>query len=577
MVDQVLGRIAVVARGVYDPQSEYERLDAVTYNGSSYLVRKHCRGVTPEVGEYYMLMAQSGDSTAVSAAATEALRAAKHADEAAGNAGTAANLADTAAQSANTSAARVEIAIQDVNTAKSSAEAAADAANIAAASANQIVIVAGIAVEAANAASERADAAATGASAAKDATNIAAAAANEAAAEAWAVADAKADKISLARTDRSLDALWKLNQGISYQFETDETTAYSKTIPSGAKLASVQRIGGRTIVFNQLVDSNTASVTPVSGHKIISRVGGTWMQSTSDGTPISVTGGSDMVFDTTKMFGVGNEPVTVEGFRTMFQANYYPYNAGKLLAVPVNEVVEQGKNIFDADVFVEKYPQIIIKQDDAYHVIGAGKLFEAGIPVDIDAGYTISVTPVYVENATTNSRIRLVFDDNSVKELYITYSNGSIAKRITFTLEKHIKALRFNWTDFNSGFAFKDFQIEKGSSATAYAPYHQTVTSISETVLELDGYGVGNASVDNYVDFESRQFVKRCEIVDGAVVELAEPVVTDISNLISDTLQEPLTVEAGGSLTFRNTNGDGYQLPIPNTEEYIISLLEVNQ
>lgn len=55
-----------------------------------------------------------------------------------------------------------------------------------------------------------------------------------------------------AKTKRSLDALWKLNQGISYQFETDDTEAYQKTVPSGAKLASVKKIGGRTIVWNQL-------------------------------------------------------------------------------------------------------------------------------------------------------------------------------------------------------------------------------------------------------------------------------------------------------------------------------------
>lgn len=55
-----------------------------------------------------------------------------------------------------------------------------------------------------------------------------------------------------AKTKRSLDALWKLNQGISYQFETDIEKAYQKDIPSGAKLVSVKKIGGRTIVWNQL-------------------------------------------------------------------------------------------------------------------------------------------------------------------------------------------------------------------------------------------------------------------------------------------------------------------------------------
>lgn len=38
----------------------------------------------------------------------------------------------------------------------------------------------------------------------------------------------KADKTSLAQTDRKLDALWKLNQGISYEFQTDNTEAYQK-------------------------------------------------------------------------------------------------------------------------------------------------------------------------------------------------------------------------------------------------------------------------------------------------------------------------------------------------------------
>ena len=55
-----------------------------------------------------------------------------------------------------------------------------------------------------------------------------------------------------AKTKRSLDALWKLNQGISYQFETDAERAYQKDIPSGAKLVSVKKIGGRTVVWNQL-------------------------------------------------------------------------------------------------------------------------------------------------------------------------------------------------------------------------------------------------------------------------------------------------------------------------------------
>lgn len=57
--------------------------------------------------------------------------------------------------------------------------------------------------------------------------------------------------------------------------------------------------------------------------------------------------------------------------------------------------------------------------------------------------------------------------------------------------------------------------------------------------------------------------------------ELAEPIVTDISDIIGDTFQEPFNVEGGGSLTFKNTNGDGYQVAVPSDIQYVVSLKEV--
>ncbi len=77
---------------------------------------------------------------------------------------------------------------------------------------------------------------------------------------ATAVEDTKADKTALARTDRSLDALWKLNNGVSYEFQKDEAAAYQKDIPTGAKLASVEKIGGRTLTWNQLIQNGDFSL-----------------------------------------------------------------------------------------------------------------------------------------------------------------------------------------------------------------------------------------------------------------------------------------------------------------------------
>ena len=56
--------------------------------------------------------------------------------------------------------------------------------------------------------------------------------------------------------------------------------------------------------------------------------------------------------------------------------------------------------------------------------------------------------------------------------------------------------------------------------------------------------------------------------------ELESPIVTDISTLIPDDFLRNLTVEAGGSITFKGGNDD-YRIPVPSEEEYIVKLSEV--
>lgn len=56
--------------------------------------------------------------------------------------------------------------------------------------------------------------------------------------------------------------------------------------------------------------------------------------------------------------------------------------------------------------------------------------------------------------------------------------------------------------------------------------------------------------------------------------ELETPIVTDISDLIDDDFLRNIEVEAGGSITFKNSN-DNYHIPVPSEEEYIVKLSEV--
>lgn len=535
-----------------------------------------------------------------------------------------------------------------------------------------------------------------------------------------------------AKTKRSLDALWKLNQGISYQFETDIEKAYQKDIPSGAKLVSVKKIGGRTIVWNQmlkLLDSSNwtargtgGSIEIADGECIVRDCASTWggaviaenlkilqthkyyislygrVLNNGDSITIAVAetfpvteigvinsttayrvskiveasesleakfafGNSKntydyavsnfMLIDLTKMFGEGNEPSTPEEFEALFLEDYYPYNEGELMSMPVNEVVEQGKNLLGGKAFADKIVELGGTLDEANgkvsikaSVVSDKTVFE--FP-DESKSYTIILSG---ENTNTNVQSANLKTDNGVlfnrfvDRCSITTVTG--AKRILGAYDTQIAIYDYEKCGIFEGVLTTD----------DFKPYHKNTYPIPQEILNLDGYGDGvSDDVYNYVDWENKEYHKRVGkyTIDGSEIiskektywvmtvtdfekprpttinaicvnfkvgrtfnlkwgnvvfrtgsngfvftdseskfananevknyfqqnnetiyyELNEEQTIDISDIIDATFQEPIEVETGGTLTFQNSNGDGYQLPIPNEEEYIVSLAEV--
>ena len=59
---QVLGRVLIVMKGEYNNTEEYEKLDVVTYDGSSYIAKKDTVGNLPTNTEFWDLLAKKGDS-----------------------------------------------------------------------------------------------------------------------------------------------------------------------------------------------------------------------------------------------------------------------------------------------------------------------------------------------------------------------------------------------------------------------------------------------------------------------------------------------------------------------------------
>ena len=127
----------------------------------------------------------------------------------------------------------------------------------------------------------------------------------------------------------------------------------------GGRMVS-ERLVGASVAWNQLVGSSDTSVTVTSGHKYALYKNSTWSVGISDGTAVTVTGGTDMLFDLTLMFGstIADYVYSLEqstagsgiawlksyGF---FTEDYYAYDSGSLKSVSANEKNVVGFNQWD--------------------------------------------------------------------------------------------------------------------------------------------------------------------------------------------------------------------------------------
>lgn len=59
----------------------------------------------------------------------------------------------------------------------------------------------------------------------------------------------------LKKAQRAIQFQSELNKGQTWDFETDDSVAYSRTVPSGAKAGAVMAVGGKTVGWNQLCNA----------------------------------------------------------------------------------------------------------------------------------------------------------------------------------------------------------------------------------------------------------------------------------------------------------------------------------
>lgn len=562
--------------------------------------------------------AETAAETATTAA-DNATKSATAAEKSADTATQAASRAETAQTSAETSAAQSETARQGAETARAEAVAAQNAAKVSAAQASTSAqqttadknITAGYAKTAkANADSTTADRQAVqtlatqvtadkaivadhAAKVAEDRT-----AAETAAQTAQAVADSLPDdyttavgkiaentveianvKLTDKELQRRVNALYDLGQGVTHQFETDTDTAYAKTVPTGAKLMSVKNIGGKSVVWNQMIpdsiihvtvtidedvtedkwisriEADTSNIISAHGHKVLGKCvkdasnptanvvvrfgdnnanisngyesehstekgiytlqssvkNGALYYRAFAGATAGTYGFTLQLFDLTAMFGSGNEPSTVEEFEAMFPNDYYPYNAGEIVNAGTEEVVEQGKNLWNIDGYTASD---LVNLNAGY--------WGVKLNVKPNSTYCISVTRdtalcgTYGKLMGADKREIKFFGHKTTSDI-----NAYTGHPITFQTadEDYVYVAVNSFNGFNtwkSDFLkyFPNFQIEKSSTPTAYAPYHSNVYQIPEAIRNLPGYGWSAGTARNYVDYENKKYVQCVNSVD---------------------------------------------------------------
>jgi hypothetical protein len=391
--------------------------------------------------------------------------------------------------------------------------------------------------------------------------------------------DLEATQKDIAKMKRAIKFQAELNKGQTWDFEEDTQEAYQRIVPSGAKAGAVMAVGGKTVAWNQLCDalpnpgtykgvkvsvsngkvslSGTATdavlvgvgyaAVTVSGHKYMATglQGGSkntfYVQGVNenngyynilDSTTIFTATGAKyryniiavagtvfahtfqpMVVDLTLMFGPGNEPTDTSDPRIAqieaYAAAHPEYNAGELVSALVDEVRVAGKNVAEPiSAFSKSGVTMSVDKDGVYHFSGTATAIVSATSkkFTLPGGtYTVSVEAALPANVyvSISSITALMVGPNTVKTgnfeggsayIYLYIGKGVVMDNVSIA-----------------------FQVERGTTHTAYVPYQQPSTyPIPSAVQALPGYGWSAGSVGNTVERTENgwQYVQRVGSVD---------------------------------------------------------------
>lgn len=424
------------------------------------------------------------------------------------------------------------------------------------------------------------------------------------------------------------DALWKLSEGKSYDFVEDATEAYSKNVPTGCRFAQVEKIGGKTAVWNQCAKVTSRSVA---------NNGITW---TVDNGVITLSGtlereyfhwdptGSEMtVVDHVYLFGkhIIANPANISFYYGQLNRNGFKDSTTSTDSATINKMTKEAAaqanghglsgmtvgtdltgiklQVFDIDLTrlfgsgneptTTSDPRIaeIIAYVQKHPVYNAGELVSAGVE-DVEVQGTNSLDTYPIPDAVkalpgygwsagniSNEIVRRADGWDYVQrvERHVAdnpdkwrLSNNNIRKFFATNVEK--PALKLT-----SGGAFKmvcdrlmyvNYSYAEASKWPYTMSFQSNATTLAAvfTDTDADSLDAWQAWLQSLIDAGTPLTV---------YYAVATPITTDITDLMTGAL--PLmTTEPGGTITMHHALADdGLTLDVPNTIKYIRDLKEV--
>jgi hypothetical protein len=555
--------------------------------------------------------AENAASTAMQAA-ENAKKSATNAEKSADTAEQAASRAETAKAAAETSTTQANTAMQGAETARQQAVTAQNAAKISAAQASASAqqteadktITAGYAKTAkTNADSTAADrqavqtlatqVTADKATVAENAAKVAEdrTAAETAAQTAQAVADSLPEdyttavgkiaentaeigrvKMSDKELKRRVDALYSIGQGITHRFETDSETAYQKAVPTGGKLMSVKSIGGHSEVIDGEIVSAGVTEVVEQGRNLFdvekcAALGLYYGFEIDTNKTLQIALKDEKTCPTNVSFGI----VYVHG-NTM--ANWLITSNG------VRETITNSRDMTDStQIMVACYPgnkETMQSIADAFDIML------------VDGIYKSDTMPAY---APYHSNVYPIPETIRALPGY-GWSAGTARNYVDYENKKYVQCVNsvdlgtLTWTAGES-VSFKTHHLAGQKLTKSYSIAPNFICPKYSTKTQNESWGKtsitgisATSNVNGYIYVNDTSYADATafkQAMSGVMLyyELEKPIVTDISTLIDDDFLRNLEVEAGGSITFKNSNGDSYRIPVPSEEEYIVKLSEI--